>query len=217
MSAAVAPPHAGAAEPVRRERKPLRHVVGRVASTIGLVLVVSIAALMLVPSILGYHRYVIISGSMEPAIPTGSIVYDKAVPVDDLKVGDVITFLPPPEYGLAYPVTHRIHEIGKAPANQQDAAAAGRTFRTKGDANPAPDPWTIILHSDHQDRVEHHIPKLGYVYEWLSQRWVQILVFGIPALIIGIIIIRALWKEAGYAVVEEREAKRRKPPKGDAV
>ena len=53
--------------------------VGHAPSTIGLILVLTIAALMLVPALLGYERYVIVSGSMEPAIGTGSGVYDKPV------------------------------------------------------------------------------------------------------------------------------------------
>ena len=193
-----------------RKRRPLRAVVGKVASAVGLAIVLTLAFLMLLPSLLGYHRYVIISGSMEPAIPTGSVVYDKDVPVEDLEVGDVITFVPPPEYDITTPVTHRIVEISAAPEDQKEKAAAGRMFRTKGDANEDPDPWRMVLDHPTQDRVEHHLPYLGYVYQWLSKRWVQLLVIGLPALVIGFLICRALWIEAGYAVAEEREAKARK-------
>ena len=178
--------------------------IGRIASTVGLVLVVGLALLMLLPTLLGFHRYVIVSGSMEPAIPTGSVVYDKDIPVEDLAVGDVITFVPPPEYGLTTPVTHRIVEITDAPKDQKEKAAAGRMFRTKGDANETPDPWLMVLKQPTQDKVEHHLPYLGYVYMWLSKRWVQIVIIGLPALLITIVLGRALWREAGRAVVEER-------------
>ena len=209
MSASAAHPAARAAAPPARERRPLRVAVGRVASTVGLILVLTIAVLMLLPSLLGYHRYVIVSGSMEPAIPTGSVVYDKTVPVAELEVGDVITFLPPPEYGVTRPVTHRIIEITAAPAEQRDQAAAGRMFRTKGDANEDPDRWIMMLDQPGQDRVEHHVPYVGYVYSWLNERWVQLLVIGLPALLIMIAIVRALWREAGAAVIEEQEAEAR--------
>lgn len=205
MSASTAPPAAGVVAPPARERRPLRVAVGRVASTVGLILVLALAALMLVPSLLGYHRYVIVSGSMEPAIPTGSVVYDKTVPVAELEVRDVITFLPPPEYGVTRPVTHRIIEITAAPPDQRDQAAAGRMFRTKGDANEDPDPWIMMLDQAGQDRVEHHVPYVGYVYGWLNERWVQLLVIGLPALLIMIAIVRALWHEAGEAVIEAQE------------
>jgi signal peptidase len=188
-----------------------------VASTVGLVLVLTLALLMLLPSLLGYHRYVIVSGSMEPTIPTGSVVYDKDIPVADLVVGDVITFVPPPEFAITSPVTHRIFEIAEAPDAQKDEAAAGRTFRTKGDANEDPDPWKMVLQHPTQDRVEQHLPYVGYVYLWLSKRWVQLLVIGLPALLIAIIICRALWSEAGYAVVEERAAKAREQAEQQAA
>jgi signal peptidase len=178
-----------------------------VASAVGLTLVLALALalLMLLPTLLGFHRYVLVSGSMTPTIPTGSVVYDKDIPVGDLKLGDVITFVPPPEYGVTSPVTHRIFEIGAAPEDAKDKAVAGRAFRTKGDANEDPDPWRMVLNHPTQDRVEQHLPYVGYVYIWLSKRWVQLLVIGLPALVIMIIVGRALWREAGYAVLEERQ------------
>ena len=174
--------------------------VFRVLSVIGLVCVLLVAGLMLVPTILGYQRYVLVSGSMTPTIPTGSIVYDEVVPVADLAVGDVITFVPPPSYGITTPVTHRIYEISKNEEGEQ-------VFRTKGDANDSPDAWEMTLDSDTQARVAHHIEKLGYIYIALSNRWVQLLVIGLPALVIMGLICVALWREAGEAVLrEEAEA-----------
>ena len=205
-----APDLAARAPAVAPARQPLPVSIGRVASTVGLVLVLLIALLMILPSLLGFHRYVITSGSMEPAIPTGSVVYDKDFPVADLEVGDVITFVPPPEYDIETPVTHRIVEISAAPEDQKEKAAAGRLFRTKGDANEARDPWLMVLDQPTQDRVEHHVPYMGYVYQWLNKRWVQLLAIGLPALAIAVVIARALWREAGYAVRRERDARARK-------
>lgn len=198
----TAPPKAAERRSGRRAR------IGRALSTIGLVLVLTIAGLMVVPSLLGYERYVIVSGSMEPTIGTGSVVYDKPVPVTDLKVGDIITFVPPPEFDIDMPVTHRIHEISKtAPGTEVDGetvAAGTLQFRTKGDANEDVDPWKMVLDKPEQARVEHHIEYLGYVYGFLSNRWVQLLVIGLPALLIAVALARALWREAGQSVVRER-------------
>src|SRR5436190_18121667 len=116
MSASTAAP-LRSPQPVSWERRPLRVVVGRVASAVGLTLVLALALLMLLPTVLGFHRYVLVSGSMEPTIPTGSVVYDKDIPVGDLKVGDVFTFVPPAEYDITSPVTHRTFEINAAPAD----------------------------------------------------------------------------------------------------
>ena len=174
--------------------------VGRALSWVALVCVVLVAGLMVVPTLLGYERYVIVSGSMDPAIPTGSVVYDKVVPVDELEVGDVITFVPPPEYGIDAPVTHRIVDIAKS-------TSGAPVFRTKGDANDSLDAWRMVPDKPGLPRVEHHIEKLGYVYMFLSKRWVQLLLIGLPALVITVFVIRALWREAGEAVMrEEAEA-----------
>ena len=50
-----------------------------------MLLLVVIAALLLVPKLLGYTQYAVISGSMEPNIPVGSIVYDKEVEPEELE------------------------------------------------------------------------------------------------------------------------------------
>jgi signal peptidase len=56
----------------------------------------------------GWRMYVVKSGSMEPAIHTGSIVFDKKEADDTYVVGDIITFQLPSSKDT---VTHRIHSI----------------------------------------------------------------------------------------------------------
>jgi signal peptidase len=175
--------------------------VGRALGWLAFAAVVLVAGLMLVPTLLGYQRYVIVSGSMDPAIPTGSVVYDRVVPVEELAVGDVITFVPPAEYGIDEPVTHRIVDIATG------ERAGAPVIRTKGDANDSLDAWHMVPDDPGLPRVEHHIEWLGYVYLALSHRWIQLLVIGLPALVISVLVIRALWREAGEAVMrEEAEA-----------
>jgi signal peptidase I len=189
---------------VTEQRRSVWKRVLHVFSWIAFVAVLSIAGLMLIPSLLGYDRYVIVSGSMEPAIGTGSVVYDRAVPVEELSVGDVVTFMPPPEFHQKDPVTHRIHKISRG-------SNGTRQFRTKGDANESVDPWTIVFDRPDQARVEHHVEKVGYVYVALSNRWVQLLVIGLPAMVLFALIVIALWREAGEAVTNEERSERLKP------
>ena len=132
-------------------RKPSR--AGGWVVNVLLAAAVLLCALIVIPAVLGFHRYVIDGGSMEPAIPYGSMAYAREVPVEELVVGDVITFQPPPEFPVEQPVTHRIVEIEETPS--------GRTFRTQGDANAAPDPWTMTLDSPTQPRVEFHLAYVG--------------------------------------------------------
>jgi signal peptidase len=154
---------------------------------------------ILIPALLGYDRFVINGHSMEPTIPYGSVAFDEAVPVDDLKVGDVITFTPPPEFSVSEPVTHRIVEIKEVDGKRQ--------FRTKGDNNDLADPWTFTLDSSTQARVAFHVPYVGYIYIALSQWWVRFLVIVLPALGVAVWLGVILWREAGREV--EAEKKRR--------
>src|SRR4051795_8473586 len=111
---------------------PLRRLGGGLLTTAA----VALAAAVLVPALLGYQRYVITSGSMTGTYDRGSLVYDPVVPTASLKVGDVITYAPPAGAGPAGLVTHRIVSITPQPGG-------ARVLRTKGDANPAPEPWTV--------------------------------------------------------------------------
>jgi signal peptidase len=146
--------------------------VPRVLATIGLAALVVIAALMLVPPLLGYERYVIEGGSMGGALPRGSIAYEEVVPTARIQVGDVITYRPP---GAARLITHRVVSIGR-----------GRVFRTKGDANAAIDSWEFTLPSRTQARMVLCVPLAGYVLEALAVRPLRMAVIGGPALAIAL-------------------------------
>ncbi|MEX2465191.1 MAG: hypothetical protein WD428_04855, partial [Gaiellaceae bacterium] len=61
--------------------------VGAVLATALCVACLALAALMLLPGLFGYQRYVITSGSMTGSYDRGSVVVDDVVPVADLKVG----------------------------------------------------------------------------------------------------------------------------------
>lgn len=176
---------------------------GTILSTLALVVSAGIAVLLVVPSLLGYQRYIIVTGSMVPTLPIGSVVYDEVVPVGSLRVGDIITFVPPPEFGVEDPVTHRIVEI--LPDQVDQNGNHQTVYRTKGDANEDKDPWLMVLDQPTQARVVHVVPYLGYVYAFLSLRWVQILLIGIPAIAIAVLLGLLLWQAAGEAVAEERE------------
>lgn len=163
-----------------------------------------LAVLMIVPTLLGFQRYVIVSGSMEPTIPVGSVVYDEVVPLEEIEVGDVITFLPPPEFDIHDPVTHRVVDISKV--GGKDGTPLQLVFRTKGDNNDDVDPWQMVLDGPDQARMVHHIPYVGYFYMALQVRWVQVLVIGVPALLLIAYIVITLWRASGDAVRAEHAA-----------
>ena len=105
-------------------------------TTAMLVLVILLAFALVGVRLLGLQVYTVLSGSMEPEYPVGSLLYVKEVDCHDLQVGDDITF----RATDSIVVTHRITEI------VSDAETPGSLkFRTKGlanaseDANPVPD------------------------------------------------------------------------------
>ena len=127
-------------------------------------------------------------GSMEGTYDLGSVVFEESVPVADLQVGDVITYVPPADSGIDTLVTHRIIEID------------GTTFRTQGDANPDPDPWTFELTAATQARVTSSLPYVGHLFIALGDRSTRMVVIGGPAAIIAL-----------ASLVELLQALRRKP------
>jgi signal peptidase I len=168
-------------------RKGTRRRIGRIASGAALVFALAAALLVLVPALIGWQRYAIVSGSMTGTYDKGSLVLDEVVPVSDLKVGDVITYMPPAGDHM---ITHRIAWIGHDPAG-------ARLFRTKGDANPVADGWTFTLDQPTQARVRLGVPYVGYALAALGRRDVRMLLIALPALLIAGFSLAGLWRRLG--------------------
>lgn len=120
-----------------------------VLSTVVLILLIVVAAVILVPMILGFKEMAVLSGSMEPTIPVGSIVYVK--PLDDpsvLEPGDVCTYTLSDGKTM---VTHRVVSID--PDNQ--------TLVTQGDANDVDD--GDINFAQVFGEAQFHLPYVGYI------------------------------------------------------
>lgn len=157
----------------------------RVLGTVLLLVVTLGCVAYIVPGLLGYERYVITGGSMSGSIERGSVAFEKPVPVEDLAVGDVITYLPPADSGVGTLVTHRITDV--APGE------GGTTvLSTQGDANPDPDPWTFSLTQGSQPVVEHAVPYVGYVFVALADPQVRRVAIGGPAAVIALLSLRDL-------------------------
>ncbi|WP_310964345.1 signal peptidase I [Nocardioides terrisoli] len=163
-------------------RNPRRGRTRRVLVNVASILVTLAAIAFIAPAAFGLHRYVIAGESMTGTYDLGSVVLDKVVPVSDLRVGDVITYLPPADSGIPHLVTHRIVRIH------------GDVFRTKGDANPDPDPWTFKLTGATQARVVFGVPYAGWPLLALQDRTTRMAVIGIPALLVALSSARDLFR-----------------------
>lgn len=112
------------------------------------ILLFVLAALMFVPKFIGYDMFAVISGSMEPNIHVGSIVYTKPTDFKDLKVNDVIGY----KLSADTMVTHRIVSIDEK----------NKTVVTKGDANEVEDSAPVAQDSI-VGKVVLSLPLLGYL------------------------------------------------------
>lgn len=128
-------------------------ICNTIAYVIFLLLVLLVVP-FIVPRAIGIEPYGILSNSMEPLIPVGSVIYVKSCEAQDVEEGDVITF----KLGAASAnvATHRIVE--------KDSDA--EQFVTKGDYNNEADANPVAF----ERLIGKHvmtIPYLGYIYMWI--------------------------------------------------
>lgn len=126
----------------------------RVCTTALVALAVALAALLALVRLFGLTPYCVLSGSMEPAYPTGALLYVRTCAASDVQVGDAITFVLNEDLELA---THRVVAID----------AGRRQFTTQGDANETPDAAPVAF-ENLVGKPAFAIPWLGYVSQWIS-------------------------------------------------
>ena len=150
---------------------------------VGLV-VLGLVSVTLGPRFLPYQALIVRSGSMSPAIPTGSIVFYRKVNAADVKVGDVIVFDRPGQ--TQEKITHRVYKIGVGPT--------GRYAITKGDANGTPDDWRVPLAGTGWVSA-FHLPRVGYALVYLQSTLARLLLLVIPAILLGAITLYEIWAD----------------------
>ena len=133
--------------------------VWNAVSSVLVALVVLLALLLAGVRFVGLQVYTVLSGSMEPEYPVGSLIYVKETDPFTLQSGDVITFMIN-EDTLA---THRI--VAVVP----DADDPGTIrFRTKGDANEMED-GSLVHYKNVVGKPIFKIPGLGYVASYIQR------------------------------------------------
>lgn len=125
-----------------------------------------ILSLIILPQLGGFHVEIITSGSMEPFIHTGSVIYVReGADIDMLEVGTVITYV---LNGSQTKVTHRIMSIDREKA----------VVTTKGDANEIPDAHAVSM-----EQIEGvacgTVPYLGYVARLFMNVYGKLILTGV--------------------------------------
>lgn len=172
---------------------------------VGLMLGVALVFLVpLLPIERNLELRIVESGSMEPKILTGSLVF--ILPAESYGVADVITFK---SRSSDIPTTHRIVDT-----YEED----GRTwFITKGDANEEADSAAVAA-ADVLGKVQLAVPYAGFVLDFARQPLGFALLVVLPALMIIFGEIEKIWlevrrrHEAGPEAVKEEDETLGPPP-----
>ena len=153
----------------------------------GAVLLLAALAIVLVvlPKATGSVPLTVLTTSMEPTLPPGTLVVVRPTPLDEIEVGDVVTYQIAP--GEPAVVSHRVVAVTAA-------ADGSRRFITQGDANAVPDGRPV---EDAQVRgvVWYSVPGLGFVNQLVngSRGWLvptvagALILYGAVSVTLGVV------------------------------
>ena len=176
--------------------KQIIRILGNIVFAVLLVIVLLIFFLIIqgklsgdIPSIFGYRLYVVLTGSMDPSIPAGSLAVVEKSDADQLALRDVITYR---DFDSGKLITHRIVGINNKDGQLQ--------FTTRGDANDTDD-FNPVKATDIVGQVRFSIPLIGSLMEFARSKTGLLVFLIIPGVIIVIYELRKLFR---YAVVLDR-------------
>ncbi|WP_394941389.1 signal peptidase I [Psychromicrobium sp. YIM B11713] len=148
-----------------------RNWLRETALTVGAILGLICLLAMIAAVFFGITPVVFRSGSMAPAIDTGSLAITQSTPAAQLHTGDVVSV----DNSAGERITHRIVAI--QPMNDGEVLLS-----LKGDANLQADLQTYQLNK--ADKVLFAVPGLGYLVAWLQSPWAIFL----GGLIVGVLL-----------------------------
>lgn len=145
-----------------------------------LILVIAVGAMaIIVPAATGSRALTVMTSSMEPALPAGTLIVVKPQDPKTLAPGDVITYQL--KSGEPTLVTHRVQQK----LTLADGSAA---LITKGDNNPKPDP-NPVQEVQVQGKLWYSIPFVG----WVSNAFTGDARAWIIPVVVGALFIYAAW------------------------
>lgn len=159
-----------------------------------LLLFALIAALLLfIPRAMGMDTYTVLSSSMEPTLPVGSVIYTSPCSsLDQIEEQDIIAY----EAGTVF-VTHRAISV--------DRNTGGIT--TQGDANKVADQSPVFL-ADVIGKVRFYIPYLGYILMMLQERSGKLILFLAAALLLALSIVSGHVYTRGQSAFDQNPSRR---------
>ncbi|MEH7385964.1 signal peptidase I [Bacillus sp. JJ1521] len=155
-------------------RKKIGTWVGNIVFVVFIMITLAIIVLLLlsknqqgqVPSIFGYKMLTVLSGSMEPLLSPGDVIFVKELDPNLVKVNDVITY----QKGEQTFITHRVVDMF--------TNVGAISFQTKGDANNVND-QELVEPNQIVGTLKFHIPKVGYIANMLKSKLGLFLIGGV--------------------------------------
>jgi signal peptidase len=160
-----------------------------------LILVAILLAAIVVPKASGAQPYTVLTSSMKPHYPPGTLIVVRKVDTSTLRIGEVVTYQIRSNDPAV--ITHRI--VGFT-FDQQ----GNRLLTTQGDAVPVPDA-NPVQSEQVRGKLWYAIPYLGYVNNWITGSTRLIIVY----VLAGALILYAAAQFVGSA--RDRRACRRAP------
>lgn len=160
------------------------HAVLLGLSTGVIVLVAALAVVVIVvPKVTGSVPLSVLTQSMEPSLPPGTLLVVRPVPVDDIRIGDVVTYQI--TSGQPAVVSHRVVGVTTSSTGE-------RTFVLKGDANDLADGAPVTA-PQIRGVLWYSLPGLGVVNQAVngSRSWLVptmaaiLLVYGVLMVAMG--------------------------------
>lgn len=142
-----------------------------------------------------YRTVTVLTGSMRPNMPAGSLAVVVPVNPSSVKVGDVITYQAPIADHRV--VTHRVFKIlepGPHPV-----------VVTKGDANVSPDPWAARLDSAPTWRRVAVVPYAGTAIRALRNPQVHRLSVEVVPALLFVSLVAGIWSRGSKQDESDKE------------
>ncbi|MGN6409488.1 MAG: signal peptidase I [Curtobacterium sp.] len=172
-AAQTSAPRAGRApRPSRTGWRAVVHAVALGLSTGLLVIVAGLAVvLIVVPKATGSTPLTVLTQSMDPTLPPGTLLVVRPTPVEDIRIGDVVTYQI--TSGQPAVISHRVISV----ASSSDGS---RTFTLKGDNNALPDPAPVTA-AQVRGVVWYSLPDIGLVNQLVngSRSWLVPAIAGV--------------------------------------
>ncbi len=159
--------------------------VGLSAGLLALVLLLGVAVIV-VPAVTGSTPMTVLTGSMEPTYPPGTLIIVKPIDAAEIRIGDPITYQI--ESGKEAVVTHRVISV-------TSSSDGSTSFTTQGDANDAPDAAQVIPEQI-RGKVWYSLPWIGYANTMLNgsdRAWI------VPIIAVGLFLYAGYMLASGLA------------------